>query len=91
MSAAPKANGQIEFIVRIDGEAVALQISDLIGVRIGSSAGGTVSIMPGTVKRCLQLGADALAAEMLTEKINEIARGCATNEHGLFAGDGKSA
>lgn len=64
----------IEFVVRIGGENVAIELADLLCVRVTNSAGQALRILPGTVGRALQLGADALMAGTAYRKPHEIAR-----------------
>ena len=64
----------VEFVVRIGGENVAIDLADLLCIRVNGSDGRTLRILPATVGRALQLGADALMAETAYLKTHEIAR-----------------
>lgn len=67
----------IEFIVVIGGNTVVLKVADLKCVRVGSETGKQLLIMPGTIARCLALGASAVLSEQETRQPHEIAKDCA--------------
>ena len=72
----PKATGPIEIVARVNGEIVTIPIQDVQCLRVGSDNGHAIRILPGTVHRCLILGADALVNEQLARKPHEIAKDC---------------
>lgn len=68
----------LEIVARINGEVVTIPLHDVQCVRITAEGeGSAIRIMPGTVARCIELGATALVREMQTRPSHEVARECA--------------